>query len=282
MTTIPQQGDLEMKMNKIVLSLLALAVAIASFGTASIAFAQAPVPGAGSSQSGTLANLPSASDLTAEEEAALLYLREEEKLAHDVYVTLYDLWGLPVFENISQSEQTHTDAVATLIDRYDLTDPALSEVGVFTNPELQALYDELVALGSQSLADALTVGATIEEVDIQDLEERLAVIDNADILQVFNNLEKGSTNHLRAFVSTLETQTGEIYQPQYLSLDEYQAILAGKAGNGNGRGGQGGMRSGAGQGAGVTGGQGNGMRGSAGQGSSTTTGQGGGMRGSWR
>ena len=87
------------------------------------------------------------------------------------------------------------------------------------------------------------------------------MIDNADILQVFNNLEKGSDNHLRAFVSTLETQTGETYEPQYLSVDEYQAILSGSAGNGNGRGGQGGMFGGAGQGGSTTGGQGNGMRG---------------------
>ena len=71
-------------------------------------------------------------------------MREEEKLAHDVYVTLYAQWDLPIFQNISRSEQTHTDAVKTLIDRYGLTDPASSKVGVFTNPDLQALYNDLV------------------------------------------------------------------------------------------------------------------------------------------
>ncbi len=113
-------------------------------------------------------------ELTSDESAALLYMREEEKLAHDVYVTLFAQWNLPTFQNISRSEQTHTDAVKTLIDRYGLQDPASSSVGVFTNPDLQALYNDLVARGSQSLAEALKVGAAIEEIDIRDLRKRLA------------------------------------------------------------------------------------------------------------
>jgi hypothetical protein len=178
-------------------------------------------------------------DLSADESAALLYMREEEKLAHDVYVTFYSQWGLPIFQNISQSEQTHTDAVKMLLDRYGLSDPASGAVGVFTNPDLQKLYNDLIARGSQSQAEAIKVGAAIEEIDILDLQERLAQIDNADIQQVFNNLLKGSYNHLRAFVSTLNTQTGETYQPQYLSAEAYQAIISasmGFGGNGNGGG----------------------------------------------
>jgi rubrerythrin len=166
-------------------------------------------------------------------------MREEEKLAHDMYVTLYAQWGLATFQNISQSEQIHTEAAKALLDRYGLTDLASSEVGVFTNPDLQALYNDLVARGGQSLAEALKVGAAIEEIDILDLEERLAQTDNADIQQVFNNLLKGSRNHLRAFVSTLSTQTGETYQPQYLSAEAYQAFVSvgtKTGGNGKGRG----------------------------------------------
>ncbi len=195
---------------------------------------------------GSLGTLPPATgDLSAEEAAALTFMREEEKLAHDVYVTLYEQWGLPVFINISQSEQAHSDAVKALLDRYGLADPATGTVGVFTDPELQALYTELVALGSQSVAGALKVGAAIEEIDILDLQERLAQTDNADLQQVFNNLLNGSYSHLRAFVSTLQTQTGEAYQPQYLSLEAYQAIISASAGSGNGAGSnRGGGRSG--------------------------------------
>ena len=155
----------------------------------------------------------------------ILYMREEEKLARDVYLTLYEAWGLPVFQNIARSEATHLDAVKTLIGRYGLEDPAAQEIGVFTNPTLQQLYDQLVADGSKSLADALKVGAAIEEIDILDLEERIAQTDKADIQLVYENLMKGSRNHLRAFTSTLEKQTGEIYQPQYLDPVAYQAIV---------------------------------------------------------
>jgi hypothetical protein len=188
-------------------------------------------------------NLPPATpgDLSADESAALSYMREEEKLAHDVYVQLYEKWGLRVFQNISQSEQAHTDAIKALIDRYGLQDPVSSSVGVFTNPDLQALYNDLVARGSQSLAEALKVGAAIEEIDILDLEKSLAQTDNADIQQVFNNLMNGSYNHLRAFVSNLGAQTGETYQPQYLSAETYQSIIgSGSTTRGNSRGGGGG------------------------------------------
>ena len=200
--------------------------------------------GGGYGAGGGQANLPPASGtLSADEQAALVYMREEEKLAHDVYVTLYAKWGLPVFQNISGSEQSHTEAVKMLLDRYGVADPASPNVGVFTDPTLQKLYNDLTAQGSQSAAEALKVGAAIEEIDILDLEKRLAQTDKPDIQQVFNNLMRGSYNHLRAFVMNLQTQTGETYQPQYLSADAYQAILAGSAGgygSGRGQGGGGG------------------------------------------
>lgn len=163
--------------------------------------------------------------LSEAEADALRYMREEEKLAHDVYVTLYDQWQLPVFQNIANSEQTHTEAVKTLLDRYDLQDPASTEVGVFTEQTLQGLYNQLVMQGSQSLIEALKVGAAIEEIDILDLEQRIAQTDKGDIILVFENLVKGSRNHLRSFVTTLQRQSGETYQPQYLSPDAYQAII---------------------------------------------------------
>jgi len=189
----------------------------------------------------SLAPLP-VNGLTSAESEALLYMREEEKLAHDVYVTLYTQWGLAIFQNISNSEQTHTDSVKTLLDRYGLPDPAAgNEVGVFTNATLQGLYDQLVAQGRLSLADAIKVGAAIEEIDILDLEERIAQTDKADIVLVYESLMKGSRNHLRSFVSTLQTQAGETYQPQYLSLEAYNEIIgtpieSGGQGKGNGSG----------------------------------------------
>ena len=156
----------------------------------------------------------------------MIFMREEEKLAHDVYLTLYELWGLNIFENIANSEQTHIDAVKHLLEKFDIPDPAdTSATGVFENSDLQSLYDALIELGSKSLGDALKVGAAIEEIDILDLEEYLQNTKNSEIRQVFMNLLKGSENHLRAFTSTLEKQTGEIYVPQYMSEEAYDAIF---------------------------------------------------------
>lgn len=195
--------------------------------------------------SAAAANTLHASGLTEAEVEGLLYMREEEKLAHDVYVTLYGIWGTPVFQNIANSEQTHTDAVKNLLDIYGLEDPAVSTpVGVFVNPDLQALYDQLVDLGSQSQADALKVGAAIEEIDILDLQANLETLTAADVRQVYENLLFGSENHLRAFTSVLAQQTGEIYEPQYMDQAAYDAIVAEsiQSGAGLSQGGRGGGR----------------------------------------
>jgi len=206
-----------------------------------------------------------ASDLSVEETAALLYMREEEKLALDVYNFLYATWGQQTFQNIAASEQKHTDEIKLLLDKYGLADPALAS-GQFTDTTLQALYTQLTTQGALSLADALKVGAAIEEIDILDLQTRLAQTDNADLQLVFTNLMNGSYSHLQAFTGVLLTQTGETYQPQYLTADQYQTIIASSVGNGNGNG-NGGQGNG-GQGNGNSG-QGNGGQGN---GQSNTTG----------
>ncbi len=194
----------------------------------------------GSGQAGEVAVQPGTLDEA--EAAGLLYMREEEKLARDVYLALYEAWGQPVFQNIAASEQAHMDAVLEQLARYGLADPAANAVqGQFTNPDLQALYDQLVAQGSRSLAEALKVGAAIEEIDILDLDKRLTQTDEAGIQAVYRNLARGSENHLRAFTRTLAQQAGEVYQPQYMDQATYQAIVSAVNGNGgNGRGGRGG------------------------------------------
>lgn len=179
------------------------------------------------------------------EAADLQLMREEEKLAHDVYVELYEKWGLRVFDSIARSEQQHTDAVLNLLVRYGISDPAAGNgPGEFNNADLQALYDQLVVQGSQSVAEALKVGAAIEEIDILDLQESLAETNQADIKRVYNNLLAGSENHLRAFVSNLKTQTGETYTPQHLSQAAYDAIIAGSNGQGGRQGSWGGRGAG--------------------------------------
>lgn len=218
-----------------------------------------------------------AEDLSAEEEEDLIFMREEEKLARDVYMTLYEKWGTQIFANIAQSEQTHTEAIRNLIEKYDLTDPVTDDtIGVFTNEELAGLYDALVEQGSGSLADALTVGATIEDLDIKDLQEAALRADNEDIALVYGNLERGSRNHLRSFTSQLERE-GEEYEPQYISEAEYEDIVGSDRERGAGMG-DGATMNGSGS---RGGGQGGTMQGQGGQGQGGGQGRGGGAGRGW-
>lgn len=163
--------------------------------------------------------------LSAAEIEDLTFLREEEKLARDVYLYAYDVWGATSFSNISNSEQKHMNAVLSLLNKYDIPDSASSENGVFNNAELQALYSSLTEKVDLSLADALTVGATIEDLDISDINHFLDNTSKSDLLTVYNNLNCGSQNHMRSFNSNL-TALGETYEAQFISADELQTILA--------------------------------------------------------
>lgn len=163
--------------------------------------------------------------LSADEVSALVFMREEEKLAHDIYVKMYEKWGTKIFNNISNSEQRHMDALLCLLNKYDLDDPAEGNgIGEFTNTDLQAVYNSLLNQGSTSLKAALRVGATIEDLDIKDLLDRTALMDNKDIVAVFGELTKASRNHMRAFHRNL-TNLGETYVPQYISQALFDEII---------------------------------------------------------
>jgi len=142
--------------------------------------------------------------LTDDEKYWLTYLREEEKVARDVYISFNDTWNLRIFKNIAASEQKHMDATKALLDRYSIPDPAADTgIGEFTNPDLQQLYDDLIQQGSISKAEALRVGVIIEETDINDLNEAIATAEHNDIETVYSNLLQGSLHHLDAFESVL-------------------------------------------------------------------------------
>ncbi len=165
--------------------------------------------------------------LSADEKQILLEMRQEEKLAHDVYFTLYSKWNVPVFNNIAKAEAVHTQRVKELLAKYDIADPVNdTEIGKFADQKYTDLYNQLVAKGSQSLQDAYIVGATIEDLDIHDLDQALAKTDNDDIKLVFNNIKHASYNHMRAFTRHLDRFFGYQYQPQYISQAEYQDIIS--------------------------------------------------------
>jgi hypothetical protein len=172
-----------------------------------------------------LSDLPMG-DLSDAERDGLLLMREEEKLAGDVYRYLYELHDLRIFSNIAASEDTHTAAVKKLLDRYELQDPAAGNgAGVFTDMDMQMLYDSLSARGTPSLLDGLYVGVLIEELDIFDLDRLLSeVVGNDDIVLVYEALQKGSRNHLRSFYAQLVDRGGS-YTPEYLSQEAFDTIV---------------------------------------------------------
>lgn len=166
------------------------------------------------------------SPLSDAEAASLSAMREEEQLAHDVYAASALLWTQqPIFANIADSEATHSAAVLTLLNRYSLPDPLSGlSTGQFATQAVQDLYDSFTATSAQSVIAALQIGAQIEEMDIRDITAQEAVVDNADILMVYDHLLRGSRNHLRAFYKVL-TKLGATYTPQYISQADFDAIV---------------------------------------------------------
>lgn len=166
-----------------------------------------------------------ATGISDEEKDGIRLMREEEKMAHDVYAVLYEKWQLPVFNNISHSENRHFEAIGFLLETYNIKDPAYDEAGKFRNNELAQLYDSLVARGSESLVAALEVGAFIEEVDIKDLRQLLDGNPDETAAIVYENLERASHNHLRAFSAQLAFRDGN-YTPKVLREEVYETILS--------------------------------------------------------
>lgn len=201
-----------------------LAMMVATSLAAGGAVTAGPAAVARPAQNTPIAAALAIAPLTAEESASLLWMREEEKLARDVYLGLDDRWADRTFSKIAKSEQRHFDAIGAKIALFGLADPALPVVGTFSDAELQLLYDQSMATGNISLVQALTAGATIEERDIVDLTGAMAATANAVLLQTYGHLLEGSKNHLRAFVGRLDV-LGIDYAPQYLDSVVFDAIV---------------------------------------------------------
>ncbi|MBF0225932.1 MAG: DUF2202 domain-containing protein [Desulfobacterales bacterium] len=173
---------------------------------------------------GWIGNLPY-EEVSDVEKAALLYVREKEKLARDIYNAFYETWNYRIFYNIPKSEEMHIKAVLSLLEKYNISDTITNDVpGTFTNPDLAKLYEELLKKGNESFIEALKVGAKIEELSISDLKKNIEETDNTDIKFIFGNLMKGSINHLKAFSFWIKAQGGT-YEPSYLSNEEMNDFL---------------------------------------------------------
>ncbi len=180
--------------------------------------------GASGNLASFVARMP-AQPLSLKEKEGLIKMTEEEKLARDVYQALYKKWRMPIFNMIAQTEQRHLETMRALLKKYNLKDPVEGlKSGEFKSNNMRTLYKKLVLMGNKSVIDALKVGDTIEDLDIHDLKLELRYTDNQDIKVAYQNLLKGSRNHMRAFTRML-LRTGENYTPKYISQKEFNAII---------------------------------------------------------
>ncbi len=150
---------------------------------------------------------------------------QEEKLARDVYAYFGEKYNQPSFNLIAEAEERHMEAVSAIFERYGLENPVTDLApGEFKDPNMKALFEDLIERGSIDLGQAYLVSATIEDMDINDLKECLSGVDNQDIRFVFQNLQKGSRNHMRAFSTMMDTM-GMTYTPQFMNSEEFQFII---------------------------------------------------------
>lgn len=170
-------------------------------------------------------NNQNAVPLTQAEIDDLKFLREEEKLARDVYLFSFNKYQVTIFDNISQSEQKHMNSILNLMNKYGIPDSASSQIGVFNNPNLQSLYTSLTTQSNISLVEALKVGATIEDLDINDIDAFIGNTTKSDLLNVYDKLTCGSKNHIRSYTSQLSVNN-VTYTPQFISVEYYNQILS--------------------------------------------------------
>lgn len=182
------------------------------------------------------------------EEQHLTFMREEEKLARDVYITFSQMYPRSrVFGRIDNSEQQHTDAIKRLLDKYGVVDPSTNDnVGIFTGYEYGEYFTNLFKLLIEvdNQLEALYVSAYIEEFDIIDLlycnqeiiyandelTDRyscgLEVTETTDVQRTLNSLLMGARSHLRAYVRDIEREIGVgNYAAQLLTQEEVDEIL---------------------------------------------------------
>ena len=196
---------------------------------------------------------PAATTVDAVETSHMLFMREEEKLSRDVYLVLDSYYpGSRVFENIAtRSEQTHTDIMRDRLEQYGIPDPnpdtnnLPDSIGDFYGAEWGPYFTEkfqsLIARGSDSLLEALYVGAYIEELDMLDISQcpdvmvdngypypcGLAYTDERALINTYNSLIEGSMSHLRSFVNEIAPYIGGVcaYEAQLISQDSVDEIL---------------------------------------------------------
>ena len=170
--------------------------------------------------------------------ANLTQMRDEERLARDLYTALAAKYSQAApFVNIARSEQVHFDTMGLLLTRYGLPDPSAGRTpGSYADPALQAQYEKLLASGSESLAKAYNAGIAVENLDIADLKAAISKTTQADATAAFTNLLHGSENHLAAFTAAKDGKILRARNGQGMQDGRSGSTSAGQGMNGQGQG----------------------------------------------
>jgi hypothetical protein len=174
----------------VLLSTLVMAVALPSEAEAARNGRQGGARGTGSGAAAPQvppASSPTSGELSASEVEALSMALDDEYKAWAVYDQVIDDFGAVwPFTSIQKAEEAHIAALVTLFERYGLDVPANGW------PSAVPSYD--------TLADACAAGVQAEIDNAALYDELFSMVDNADIIRVFESLQQASlTKHLPAF-----------------------------------------------------------------------------------
>lgn len=165
--------------------------------------------------------------ISEEESAIIISMKDKEKLTYDVYYSLNEKYSSDIFKKMIQNELQHKELSAGLALKYGINISVNSdnEVGKFSNPKDQNIYDEMMRYGGYSLLDAFRAGARMEEINISEQLDYISKSSNEEIIKVFEIIEKGSEEQLRTFVKELQEE-GITYKPNKLSQEDYDRIVS--------------------------------------------------------
>lgn len=170
--------------------------------------------------------------LTADEIEFLFAMREDEKMAKDLYTAFGAQYPTAVqFSRIATAEATHVAAIETMLTYYEVSFPALTPAGVFADAEKQAQYDAFLAQGT-TIQGAFEVMALLEEENIAAYKAVEATATNANIKLILANMVRASSNHLKAAVRQL-TILGITYTPTHLDQATFDEVISSAFAQGN-------------------------------------------------
>jgi len=152
------------------------------------------------------------------EQADLVEILREERMARDLYRAFYRQHRLPVFKRIAESESRHADTVARMLVRFRLG------VGSGYGGH-QASFRRALAMGSRSVGEALEAAMSLEMADIDEIAEAAARSGNVHVRCVLAQLGGGSFNHLRAFARQLVRRgiSTELRWQDFVSREELES-----------------------------------------------------------